>query len=97
MAGPAFPIASSVATFISRSWRPLTAGPPPAGFRASPLVHRGGSVGRWTVVAWDPQRFLAPYAKSFIDELVVYCRRHYPGREFARRVPALPKPEEAKG
>jgi len=70
---------------------------PPAGVRAFPLVHGGASIGRWTVVAWDPQRFLAPYAKSFIDELVVYCRRHYPGREFARRVPPLPKPAEAKG
>ena len=42
----------------------------PAGVRAVPLVHRGAPIGRWTVVAWDPQRFLAPYAKSFIDELV---------------------------
>jgi LysR family cyn operon transcriptional activator len=48
-------------------------------------------------VAWDPQRFLAPYAKSFIDELVIYCRRHYPGREFAKRVRPLPKPEEVTG
>jgi DNA-binding transcriptional LysR family regulator len=69
----------------------------PAGVRAVPLVHRGAPIGRWTVVAWDPQRFLAPYAKSFIDELVTYCRRHYPGREFAKRVPPMPKPEETKG
>jgi LysR family cyn operon transcriptional activator len=70
---------------------------PPAGVRAFPLVHKGASIGRWTAVAWDPQRFLAPYAKSFVDELVVYCRRHYPGREFARRVRPLPKPSEARG
>lgn len=69
---------------------------PPAGVCAFPLVHRGASIGRWTVVAWDPQRFLAPYAKSFIDELVAYSRRYYPGREFARRVPPLPMPEERK-
>jgi len=68
-----------------------------AGVRAFPLVHRGTSIGRWTVVAWDPRRFLAPYARSFIDELVVYCARHYPGREFARRVQPLPKPEETRG
>jgi DNA-binding transcriptional LysR family regulator len=67
---------------------------PPAGVRALPLVYRGAAIGRWSVVAWDPQRFLAPYAKSFIDELVVYCGRHYPGREFAKRVPPLPKPEK---
>jgi len=70
---------------------------PASGVRALPLVHRGAPIGRWTVVAWDPQRFLAPYAKSFIDELVVHCRRHYPGREFAKRAPPLAKPEEAKG
>lgn len=67
---------------------------PSTGVRALPLVHRGAPIGRWIVVAWDPQRFLAPYAKSFIDELVVYCRRHYPGREFARRASPLSKPEE---
>lgn len=70
---------------------------PPSGVRAFPLVHSGASIGRWTAVAWDPQRFLAPYAKSFIDELVAYCGRHYPGREFARRAPSPPKPPEANG
>jgi len=70
---------------------------PPAGVRAFPLAHRGASIGRWTAVAWDPQRFLAPYARSFVDELVAHCGRHYPGREFARQVPPLPKPEETKG
>lgn len=69
---------------------------PSAGVRAVPLVQRGAPIGRWVVVAWDPQRFLAPYAKSFIDELVDYCRRRYPGREFAKRVPPLPKPRETK-
>jgi LysR family cyn operon transcriptional activator len=66
----------------------------PAGVRALPLVHRGAPIGRWTAVAWDPQRFLAPYAKAFIDELVAYCRRNYPGREFAKGIPLLPKPHE---
>ena len=69
---------------------------PPAGVRAFPLVHRGASIGRWSAVAWDPRRFLAPYAQSFVDELVAYCGRHYPGREFARRAPPLPKPEETR-
>jgi LysR family transcriptional regulator, cyn operon transcriptional activator len=67
---------------------------PAADISVFPLIHRGAPIGRWTVVASDPQRFLAPYAKSFIDELVVYCRQCYPGREFARRAPPLPKPEE---
>jgi DNA-binding transcriptional LysR family regulator len=68
-----------------------------AGLRALPLVHRGVSIGRWSVVAWDPQRFLAPYARSFVEELVAYCRRHYPGREFARSAPVPPKPKEVEG
>ena len=37
---------------------------------ALPLLRRAASIGRWQVVAWDPQRFLAPYAKAFTDELV---------------------------
>ncbi|WP_164935679.1 LysR family transcriptional regulator [Bradyrhizobium guangzhouense] len=69
---------------------------PSTGVRAFPLIHRGASIGRWTAVAWDPQRFLAPYAESFIEALVAYCGRHYPGRQFARRVSPLPKPEQTK-
>jgi DNA-binding transcriptional LysR family regulator len=70
---------------------------PARAVHAIPIVHRGVPLGRWTVVAWDPQRFLSPYAEAFIDELVVYCSRHYPGREFVNRVPALPKPAGMRG
>jgi LysR family cyn operon transcriptional activator len=48
---------------------------------AVPLVHRGASIGRWNVTAWDPQRSLAPYAVQFIEELTVYTRRQYPNRD----------------
>src|SRR5262249_55466076 len=41
--------------------------------RAAPLVHRGASIGRWAHIAWDPQRFLAPYAEQFVAEIVAYC------------------------
>jgi DNA-binding transcriptional LysR family regulator len=61
---------------------------------AMALLHRKASLGRWAMVAWDPQRFLAPYAEQFVEELVIYCRRNYPGRDFARRAPALPQPKE---
>jgi LysR family transcriptional regulator, cyn operon transcriptional activator len=61
--------------------------------RAVPLVHRGASIGRWVVAAWDPQRFLAPYAQRFIEELVSFVQRDYPGQEFARRAPPLPIPK----
>ena len=70
---------------------------PRAGVRAAVLVHRGVPIGRWAVAAWDAQRFLAPYAVQFIDELVAHCRRGYPGHEYARRVPPLPRPREAVG
>jgi DNA-binding transcriptional LysR family regulator len=68
---------------------------PRSGVRASVLVHRGASIGRWAVIAWDSQRFLAPYAVQFIDELVAHCRHDYPGHEYARRAPLLPRPKLA--
>ena len=61
---------------------------------AVPLVHRGEPIGRWTMLAWDPQRFLAPYARAFVDELVTHAQRTYPGRELARRAPPLDAPKE---
>ncbi len=60
------------------------------GVCAVPLVQRGTPFGRWLTAAWDPQRSLAPYAKRFIDELLIHCRPNYPGREFARRAPFPP-------
>ena len=63
---------------------------------AIPLVCRGKSVGRWRIVAWDPARFLAPYAEWFVQELVVYSRRNYPNRDLARRAPVLPRPKEPR-
>lgn len=62
--------------------------------RALPLVNRKASIGRWVTVAWNPERFLSRYAQQFMDELVVYCRRHYPGREFVKRAPPLSRPKE---
>jgi LysR family transcriptional regulator, cyn operon transcriptional activator len=60
--------------------------------RAAMVVHRGTPIGRWTVVAWNRQRFLPPYAEQFVQELVVRCRRDYPGRQLIRRAPPLPRP-----
>jgi LysR family transcriptional regulator, cyn operon transcriptional activator len=65
---------------------------PRTGVRVAVVVHRGVPIGRWTVAAWDPQRFLAPYAKQFVEELVRHCARDYPGIEHVRRAPTLPKP-----
>ena len=60
--------------------------------RALPLVYRGASIGRWAHIAWDPQRFLAPYAEHFVSELVASCRRDFPGLKLVKRAPPLPKP-----
>jgi DNA-binding transcriptional LysR family regulator len=62
------------------------------GVRAIPLLHRGASIGRWTHIAWDSQRFLAPYAEHFVTELVIRCRRDFPGRALIKRAPPLPQP-----
>jgi LysR family cyn operon transcriptional activator len=64
------------------------------GVRIVPLVHRGAPIGRWAIIAWDPQRFLAPYAKRFVEELAASVRRTYPGRDLTRRAPPLPRPKE---
>ena len=73
---------------------PSNAQVPRGGVRAVPLVHRWASVGRWAMIAWDPQRFLAPYAEQFVAEIVAHCRRDYPGRDLIRRAPLLPRPKE---
>jgi LysR family transcriptional regulator, cyn operon transcriptional activator len=62
--------------------------------RAVPIVHRGASIGSWLHIAWDPQRFFAPYAERFVEELVAYCRRDFPGRSLIRRAPQLPRPKQ---
>jgi LysR family transcriptional regulator, cyn operon transcriptional activator len=66
------------------------------GVRAVPLIHRGASIGNWSHIAWDPQRFLAPYAKQFVEEIVAYCQREYPGRDLIRRAPPLPRPRAVR-
>ena len=72
---------------------------PPAGWlirrdkvNAAPLLHRGMPIGRWRVVAWRPERFLAAYARQFVDELVAHCRRDYPNRAVTRHAPPMRPP-----
>jgi hypothetical protein len=36
---------------------------------------------------------LAPYASKFIEEVAVHCQRSYPGLEYLRKAPRLPKPQ----
>src|SRR5215470_4106478 len=47
---------------------PSNASVPREGVRTIPLVHLGASIGRWAHIAWDPERFLAPYAGQFTAE-----------------------------
>jgi LysR family transcriptional regulator, cyn operon transcriptional activator len=76
---------------------PSNAQVPGKGMRALPLVHRGASVGRWAVVAWNPTRSLPPYAVHFIEEIEAHCRRGYPGHDLVRRAPRLPRPSDVNG
>ena len=71
---------------------PSNAQIPRTGVRAVPVLLRGTPIGRWVAVSWDPQRFLAPYAVDFAEELRAHTRRGYPGRHFTRRAPPLPRP-----
>jgi DNA-binding transcriptional LysR family regulator len=65
-----------------------------AAVRAVPLVDRGAAIGRWTMLAHDPRRFLPPYAVAFRDELAAHAERVYPGRAFLRQAPPLERPSE---
>jgi len=44
------------------------------------------------MLAWNPQRFLAPYLQAFVEEFVKHAQRGYAGRELVRRAPPLPHP-----
>jgi DNA-binding transcriptional LysR family regulator len=72
---------------------PSDAHAPDGEVRLVPVVHRGASVGRWAVVAWDPRRALAPYAAQFVAELTAASRRTHPGRDVVRRAPPLLRPK----
>ena len=64
----------------------------PGGVRAVPIVHRGVALGAWASIAWDPRRFLAPYAMDFVSELVTHARRGVAARGLRGRLPPLPRP-----
>jgi len=63
------------------------------GVRVVPLVQGKSSLGRWSMLAWDPRRLLPEYARQFVEEFVAHSRRGYPGKAFTRRAPALPRPK----
>ena len=67
---------------------------PSESVRALPIVRRGAAIGRWCFIAWHKDRYLAPYAEQFMDELVDYSRKNYPGLQLLRHAPPLPRPKE---
>jgi DNA-binding transcriptional LysR family regulator len=69
---------------------------PREGVRIMPVIHRGASIGSWTVAGWDSRRFFAPYAEFFVGELAAATRRDYPGRDLVRRAPPLPQPRKSE-
>jgi LysR family cyn operon transcriptional activator len=76
---------------------PSTVAVPRGRVRAVPIIQRGAALGRWLRVAWDQQRFLAPYGEQFVEQPVADCQRAFPGREFILRAPSLPRPKDPKG
>jgi LysR family transcriptional regulator, cyn operon transcriptional activator len=65
----------------------------PSSVRAIPLSYQGQSLGRWSMIAWNPERFLAPYAQGFINGLVNRAKQAYPGHRLVRRFPPLSQPK----
>jgi LysR family transcriptional regulator, cyn operon transcriptional activator len=61
--------------------------------RAIPVLQKGGSIGKWAIVAWDRRRFLPSFALNFVEELAAFVRSDYPGREVTKRAPRLPRPK----
>ena len=62
--------------------------------RILPVLLRGSSIGRWSVIAWDQERFLASYAERFIADLVTSVQDTYPGRQYIKDAPALSRPSQ---
>jgi LysR family transcriptional regulator, cyn operon transcriptional activator len=60
--------------------------------RAAPIVQDGKSLGWWAAVAWDSRRSLPRYSEAFIEGLAAYTRHRFPGKQFERVAPAVPRP-----
>jgi DNA-binding transcriptional LysR family regulator len=54
--------------------------------RIVPVVQGGRALGMMTAIVWNPRRFLPPYGERFVEAIVAYTRRSYPGKRFVQRV-----------
>lgn len=86
-------LAALAATGYAIAILPSNANVPREHVRPVPLTQGGASIGRWARIAWEPQRFMAPYAEHFVSELVAFCQRDFPGRDLIKRAPPVPKPQ----
>jgi hypothetical protein len=43
----------------------------------TPLMHRGASIGRWAIAAWNPRHRLAAHGHRFVEELAGSIRRNF--------------------
>lgn len=64
------------------------------GVRALPLIQRGASLGRWSMIAWDRHRNLPKFAARFVEEFVTHIRRNRPGADVIRRAKPMPAPNQ---
>jgi len=62
--------------------------------RIMPILHDGKSLGTWCTVSWDERRILPVYALGFVEELDVYSRRTFPGKQFNGVAPPVPQPPD---
>ena len=65
---------------------------PAPSMKAVSLTYRGMPIARWCLIAWDSRRFFPNYAQHFVDELVVYVSKTYPGRDLKDLLPRLKRP-----
>jgi len=63
---------------------------------AAPLLDSGRSLGFWGSIFWDARRHLPPYAAAFVEEMAAYTRHTYPGQEYDRRAPPIPRPDRGR-
>ena len=62
--------------------------------RIMPILQDGMSLGTWSTVSWDERRTLPVYALGFVEELDVYSRRAFPGKQFNGVAPPVPQPSD---
>jgi DNA-binding transcriptional LysR family regulator len=58
-----------------------------------PVVYRRCAIGRWAMAAWNPRRYLPPFAGEFVEALVPRIQKVFPGSEYLKTAPLLARPK----